>query len=188
MIYVRGDIPSRELTKHKFSKNIEATFVEINLRKNKLLLVGTYHSTNKEYGTKDSEYFEQIGFALDIYSNYDKVLLAGDFNVEEDESCIKDFMNEFNATNLVKENTCFKNPNNPSCIDLFLTNCGNSFQNTTTVSTGLSDFHKMTITILKTTFPKAKPKIIPYRDFSKYKENEFAEELKKNLQSKGQKN
>ena len=48
MIYVRGDIPSKELTQHNCSKNIEAIFVEINLRKNKLLLVGTYHSTHPE--------------------------------------------------------------------------------------------------------------------------------------------
>ena len=52
MIYVRKDIPSKELKNHKFSKNIEAIFVEINLRKSKFLLVGTYHSTHPLYGTK----------------------------------------------------------------------------------------------------------------------------------------
>ena len=31
---------------------------------------------------------------------------------------------------LSKEPTCFKNPNNPSCIDLFLTNTIRSFQET----------------------------------------------------------
>ena len=46
MIYVREDIPSDILMKHSIEENIEAIFVEINLRKNKLLLVGTYHSTN----------------------------------------------------------------------------------------------------------------------------------------------
>ena len=188
MIYVREDIPSRELTKHNLSKNVEAIFVEINLRKNKLLLVGTYHSTNQDYGTSDSEYLEQIGFALDIYSNYNKFLIAGDFNIQEDERCIQDFITEFNASNLVKESTCFKNPANPSCIDLFLTNSSSSFQNTTSVSTGLSDFHKMIITVLKTTFPKSKPRIMPYRDFSKFKGADFAEELKTNLKLKGQKN
>ena len=52
MIYVRKDIPSKELKKHKFTKNVEAMFIEINLRKNKLLLVVTYHSTHHHYGTK----------------------------------------------------------------------------------------------------------------------------------------
>ena len=123
-----------------------------------------------------------------IYSNYNKFLIVGDFNVQEDEPCIQDFMNEYNAINLVKEITCFKTLENPSCIDLFVTNSGNSFQNTTTVSTGLSDFHKMIITVLKTTFPKAKPRIVPYRDFSKYNVDNFTGELKINLESKGLKN
>ena len=46
----------------------------------------------------------------------------------------------------------------------------------------------MIITVLKTTFPKAKPRVVPYRDFSKYKKEDFGGELKVNLQSKGQKN
>ena len=70
-----------------------------------------------------------------------------------------------NSKNLVKSKTCFKSLENPSCIDLFLTNSPLSFQNTVTMSTGLSDFHKMVITVLKTTFAKKKPKEIIYRDY-----------------------
>ena len=119
MIYVREDIPSKILTKHKFSKNVEAIFVEINLRKSKLLLVGTYHSTHPEYGTTDIDYFEQMGFALDVYSNYEKFLLAGDFNVQEDEPSIQGFLEEYHAKNLVKENTCFKNIDNQVALISF---------------------------------------------------------------------
>ena len=68
MIYVREDIPSEKLTKHKLHENVEAIFVEINLRKNKILLVGTYHSTNVEYGTTDEVFFKQMTLALDVYS------------------------------------------------------------------------------------------------------------------------
>ena len=45
---------------------------------------------------------------------------------------------------------CFKRISNPTCIDLFLTNNAFSFQSTKTVSTGLSDFHKLVILVLKT--------------------------------------
>ena len=92
MIYVREDIPSDILMKHKTEENIEAIFLEINLRKNKLLLVGTYHSTNEKYGAKDDIYFMQIGLALDVYSTYDKFLLAGDFNVKEEDDTLDEFM------------------------------------------------------------------------------------------------
>ena len=75
---VRSDIPCTQPNKHEFS-NI---FVEINFRKSKWLLLGTYHlpSQNKTF------YFRNIGRALDIYTpNYDKIVLAGDFNVEAKE-------------------------------------------------------------------------------------------------------
>ena len=36
------------------------------------------------------------------------------------------------------------------CIDLILTNLPKSFQHTQTIEIGLSDFHKLTLTVLKT--------------------------------------
>ena len=153
------------------------------MRKTKLLLFGTYHSRHPDYGLSDIEYFEQIGLALDVYSNYEKFLLAGDFNIEEEEIVLKDFLYQYNAKNLVKEETCFKSIDNPRCIDLFLTNSYHNFQNTTTISTGLSDFHKMPLTVMKTTFPKSKPKVIQYRDYKKFVINEFAFELKKKFEN-----
>ena len=82
---------------------------------------------------------------------------------------------------MVKEETCFKSIDNPSCIDLFLTNSYQNFQNTTTISTGLSDFHKMPLTVMKTTFPKANPKVIQYRDYKNFVINEFAFEFKNEI-------
>ena len=157
--------------------------VPLGLRKNKFLLVGTYHSKHPVYGTNDYDYFEQIGFALDVYSNYDKFLLAGDFNVQIGENSIDDFLDEYGGKNLVKDFTCFKSRDNPSCIDLFLTNSCYSFQCTQTISTGLSDFHEMIVTVLKTTFPKVKPKVVLYRDYSKFLESQFCSILNEKLQA-----
>ena len=154
--------------------------MEINLRKNKLLLVGTYHSTHEKYGVKDQVFFDQISLALDVYSSYDKFLLAGDFNVREEDDMLDEFMNSYHAKNLVKEPTCFMSKDNPSCIDLFITNSYQSFQKTTTVTTGLSDFHKMTVTVLKTTFPKSKPRVITYR--TPYEITDLENALKENLE------
>ena len=57
-----------------------------------------------------------------------KTILLGDFNVEAKEKNISDFMSTYNLKSLVKQKTCFKNPDNPSCIDLILTNSPRSFQ------------------------------------------------------------
>ena len=105
----------------------------------------------------------------------------GDFNSEPTETHMKEFINTYGLKNLVKEPTCYKNPMNPSCIDLILTNRYMNFQNTTTVETGLSDFHRMTITIMKTFFKKKKPKIISYRDYKKFSNMFFRNELLERL-------
>ena len=73
---------------------------------------------------------------------------------EESGLCLSQFFyeyeyNEYNAKNIVKKITCFKNALNPSCSDLFITNNPLSFQNTIAVSNGLSDFHKIVITVMK---------------------------------------
>ena len=140
--------------------------------------MGTYHPPSQS----DQYYFDSVGRALDTYSDsYEKFLLIRDFNAEEVEPCLSSFLYEYEAKNLVKDKTCFKNPENPSCVDLFLTNSGNSFQNTTVISTGLSDCHKMPVTVLKTTFEKVKPKEIMYRDYKNFDEHKFREELREAL-------
>ena len=45
--------------------------------------------------------------------------------------------------------TCFKSSDNPKTIDLILTNLVRSFQNSCALETGLSNFNKMTVTVLK---------------------------------------
>ena len=128
LIYVRDDIPSKQVTKHKLPGDIEGVFVEINLRKTKWLIFGTYRPPNQS-----AEYFfKQAGYALDTYNQiYEKILFVGDFNSEESEPCLSEFLNNHDFKNLVKERTCYKSPINPRCINLFLTNSTGSFQNTT---------------------------------------------------------
>ena len=100
------------------------------------MLFGSYHPPNQN----DGYYFDCVSRSLDLYyPNYGKFILAGDFNAQDTEPVLSNFIDQYSATNLVKNKTCFKNINNPSCVDLFITNSYRSFQNTQTLSTGLSD-------------------------------------------------
>ena len=56
-------------------------------------------------------------------------ILIGDFNAEESDTTIKDFCDIYSFKNLIKDATCFKNPDKPKCIDLMLTDRKRSFQN-----------------------------------------------------------
>ena len=62
-----------------------------------------------------------------------------------------------------------------------LTNRKNSFKNSTTIETGLSDHHKMTVTVLKTYFKKKKPIQIDYCSYKYFTESEFRIDLQENL-------
>ena len=57
----------------------------------------------------------------------------------------------------------------------------NSFQITTALEVGISDFHKFSFTVLKARFHKAKPKIITYHDNKTTNNIIFHDELKKGI-------
>ena len=113
---------------------------------------------------------------------FGKLLLTGDSNTDATEFCLKELLDANDLKNIIKNNTCFKHPLNPSCIDLFLTNSLQSYQNTATISTGLSDFHKMIVTVHKSTFRKSNPKVIQYRCFRNFDNIVFRSELRKPVQ------
>ena len=81
----------------------------------------------------------------------------------------------------MKEPTCYKNPKNPNCIDLFLTNYPRSFHDTCLYETGLSDFHKLVGTIMRTSFEPLASKIIKYRNYKNFDEDKFRCLFKKSL-------
>ena len=116
LLYIRDDIPARLLSN---SNKTESIFAEINFRKKKWLICASCspHKSNI------SNYLHHLSKDLDNHiGNYDNILLLGDFNSEFSEPCLNDFCDIYNLKNLVKESTCFKNPGNPSYVDLFLTN------------------------------------------------------------------
>ena len=72
----------------------------------------------------------------------------GDFNTEEQDADISNFLETYNLKSLLKKPACFKS-DRPRSIDLILTSRLSSFQSTDAIETGLSDFHCMIVTVLK---------------------------------------
>ena len=62
-----------------------------------------------------------------------------------------------------------------------LTDHTRSFQNSLVTDTGLSDFHRMTVTVMKVYSTKLRPKLGHYRDFKKFSNETFRDELLTNL-------
>ena len=90
---------------------------------------------------------------------------------------MSNFCESYNLSSLIKESTFYKNLENPSSIDLILINSPHSLQCSSLVETGLSDFHKMIVTVMKTTFQRMPAKIRNYRDYRHVDINIFRESI-----------
>ena len=62
--------------------HIEGICIELNMKNNKWLLFGTYHPPSQ----CSRYYFSEVGKSIDAYlATYDKFILVGDFNKEENQ-------------------------------------------------------------------------------------------------------
>ena len=156
LLYIREDIPSKLV---RIEDNYEAFFVEINLKKQKWLLSCSYNPHVESINS----HLERLQHSLDSIGKYDRLLVLGDFNCEVDKHDMPNFLTSSELSSMITEPTCFKNPDNPKCIDLMLTNYPRSFHSSTSVCNSISDFHNITISVLKITFEKCPPKSIKYR-------------------------
>ena len=76
-------------------------------------------------------------------------MLLCDFDSEPSENAMIEFFKVYKLKILVKGSMCYKNPEKLSCIDLILTKRPRSLHGCDIIETGLSDFHKMTVTVIK---------------------------------------
>ena len=98
MLYVRGDIPSKLLSIE--NQPIDGFHIEINLRKKKWLLCGTYNPHTNNIGN----HLDSLSKNLALYSSaYDNCIAIGDFNVEAVSKEKSSFCYTFDLTSLIKE-------------------------------------------------------------------------------------
>ena len=170
LVYFRNNITSKLLKIENLPSDIEAIFIEMNIKSKKWLVCCTYNPNKSLI----ENHLRQLQKQLEAFSErYEHFLIMGNFNADVSDPSMTSFCTLFKLKSIVKEPTCYKNPENPSCIDLFLTNCPRSFHNTYFYETGVSDFNKVVVTILRTSFEPLPPKIIKYRNYKNFDEDEF---------------
>ena len=180
LIYVREDIPCKRLKTNNVSGDIGGIFLELNIGITKWFLMGGYNPNNDSI----SYFLNHVSKVIDMYmKDYGNIILLGDFNSPVTEVTMSEICQTYNLYNLITEPICYKNPNNPSSIDMILTNRKNSFENSATIETGLSDCLKMIFTMLNSKFKKKDPKIINFRCYKNFDENSFREDLRNAMQN-----
>ena len=103
------------------------------------------------------------------YENF----FIGGFNIAVSQNNMNTFCDCYELKSLVKEETCYKNPERPLCIDVILTNSPCCFQNSCAIEIDLSDFHKIIFTVVKARFEKLKRKIINDRFYQNFSNDHF---------------
>ena len=116
LLYLREDIPSKII--FVFKLPIEGFLIEVNVCRKKWLL-GCFYNPHKTY---ISDFLKEISKVLDLTTaNYEHLFIMGDLNSEVKEKHLTEFCQLYNLKNLINMPTCFKNPRNPSCTDVMLT-------------------------------------------------------------------
>ena len=102
LLYIREDIPCRNIKQITLNNLFEGFFVELNLRSKKWLL-GCSYNPHKE---NIASYISNVSAALDkLCADYENVILLGDCNFEVKEKNISDFMSTYTLKSLVKQKT-----------------------------------------------------------------------------------
>ena len=170
---MNSNIPSKVLKIPDCPSDIQVIPVEINLKKQKWLVIAIYTppSQCKNY------FITELTKMLDkCRGSYENTVILGDFNMQPTNQILKTFLEDNSFVNLIKSNTCFKSKPG-SCIDLILTNKPKSFQNSDVMETGVSDHHTLIFSFLKTNFTKMPPSKFQYRNYKKFEVHSFLQDV-----------
>ena len=170
--FIKTGIPYKRVPKIE-PQNLEVICIELTFGKRKWGYVTVYRPPveNPKY------FFEDLSKCVEQITNlYDHVIVTGDININtKDETspgfqAYENFLDTFGLKNLIKHDTCFTNKNKKhvsTSLDVFLTNSANSFFNSHTVSTGISDCHALVGSLLRATYRRSEPLEIEYRNYKK---------------------
>lgn len=99
--------------------------------------------------------------------------MIGHFNANISKPTKSPFRTLSKLKTLAKKPICYKNPEIPSCVDLFLTNFVRTFHNTCVFDTVFLNFQKLILTILQSKYDPPPPKIIRYRTYILFDKQKF---------------
>jgi hypothetical protein len=180
LLYVKSTLPHRcrKDLNCPSDSGLETLVIEIKTRKEKMFVVLIYKPPN----VSNEQCINQLSSLLDkCYMECKSVYIMGDMNINFNNLPCKmeQFMNQYGLTNLVKGPTCFKSPQNPSLIDVFLSNTPQRISSHLNISIGLSDFHNLICAATRIHAPFQVKRKITYRSFKKFDDINFNDDLEK---------
>ena len=158
--------------------NIETICIEITTSKRKWCLTFAYRPP---YNKNKAIFLMGLNKSLcNIARKYENIPIMGDLKINFDNirkgdthSHLSDLCNTFSLSNL-------SNLNGKS-IDVMLANRPRSFHNTNLIETGLSDCHKMIVSVFRAFFKRLLANVIEDRNYKTFDHDEFLRNLDQEL-------
>ena len=127
-------------------------------------------------------YFNNLSLSLDrALLESDNIIVIGDLNqnmkqLTQSQELVS-LCDSFGLSNLIKTETCYKNPNNKTIVDVILSNNPGCFSTKGTIVNGLSDFHHMIYGAIKSTRIRQPARQVIYRSYKNFVEDDFNDDL-----------
>ena len=177
LCYIRSCIPHRERPDLCYRDNgIESMIIEVNVRKEIWFFIIVYRppQINTSYLCLA---LEQMSEKCQFLGK--SVFVMGDLNVNvlKNRHALADFLDTYCMQNVVKGPTCFKNPDNPTLVDVILTDSWSRVHKCINVGNGISDFHNLICAASKMHVPQTCPRKICYRSYKHFCDTKFVEAL-----------
>ena len=170
ILYINERFPGKLINSYDFKEGSEIIVFEFSISSKNWLLLRNY----KPPSENELSFVNEIKISLNFFSSsYENFFLSGNFNLSTENPNFKNLLNSFDLESFIKIPTCYKSLSSPICIDLILTNKNPLFMKATTFENGMSDFHKLTTTILRKTISKGNAKKIFYRYYKAFDHNTF---------------
>ena len=176
MMYVRSSIPHRIRKDLCLMSQVEIIVLETTLRREKMFYILVY----KPPRIQNYIFIDHVSSVLDkCLTECRSVYIIGDVNINFQNlpENVINFLNMYNLKNLVCEPTCFKSVDNPSLIDVILTNTPNRVASHLNTCVGISDCHNLVCAATKMFAPKNYKRKIIYRSYKKFDNNTFVNDL-----------
>ena len=171
MVYVRDTIPHRiEKGTHE---GIDFMIVELSMKNRKWNVIFIYRPPR----VNETIFCDFMSNMFEDFSTDNLNVVLGDLNFDMlKPNKLIDTCELFGLKNLIKSPTCFKG-NNPSLVDVILTNKPRCFSDSFNVDLGVSDFHNCIGIASKMFAPIQIKRKVLYRSMRNFNEDSFKQDL-----------
>ena len=177
MCYVKSDIPHRLRTDISCNGNgIEMITIQLKFKDESVFISIMYRPP--------TVHISHLITALEYVSEKclhegTSLYIIGDLNVNvlKHPNLLDDVLDILSLTNVVREPTCFKNVDNPTLIDLILTNTPRRLTTVLNVPLGISDFHNFICVATRMCKPTKAIRQITYRSYKRFNETAYLHDL-----------